>query len=172
MDDQQQSRQGIPQTSPPAQVEQPKAAATPEESRQELKNAIWDANEVLVEARTVFTFFPDTMAIDRTKLTVTKRDFFNTSEVMSIRIEDISNVTANVGPFFGSIKIVSRILNAEKPFQIGLFFRKDAMKLKCILQGYIVALQKNIDCSSLGTKELAKLLDKLGQDEHGQTKIF
>lgn len=172
MDDQQQSPQGIPQTSPPAQVEQPKTATTPEESKQQLKDAIWDANEVLVEAKTVFAFFPDTMAIDRTKLTVTKRDFFNTSEAMSIRIEDILNVTTNVGPFFGSIKVVSRIENNEKPFQIGLFFRKDATKLKCILQGYIVALQKNIDCSSLGTKELANLLNKLGQDEHSSTKIF
>lgn len=167
MYNQQHSRQNIIQSTPLAQVIQPVAAATPEESRQELKDAIWDSSEVLIKVNTVLTLFPDTMAIDRTKLTVTKRDFFNTSEVMSIRIEDILNVTANAGPFFGSLKVVSRILNNERPFRIGLFFKKDTLKLKRILQGYVIALQKNIDCSSLGTKELANLLDKLGQDEQG-----
>ncbi len=120
----------------------------------------------MAEATTYLTLFPDTLAIDRTKVTLTKRAFFSTSEAMSIRIEDILNVTATVGPFFGSIKIVSRVLNAEKPYRIGKFSRKDVMRLKRILQGYVIALKRNIDCSSLRTPELASMLDKLGQDEH------
>lgn len=139
---------------------------THEETKQVLKAAIWDSNEVLAEATTVLTIFTDTMCIDRTMLTVTKRSFFKSAEVMSIRIEDVLNVTATVGPFFGSIKIVSRVLNTEKPFHIGLFWRKDAMRMKRILQGYVIALQGKIDCSSLSTHELANMLDKLGEDVH------
>lgn len=134
------------------------------ESKEKLELAIANSNETLACGTTVLTIFPDTLAIDRTKVTVTTRSFFSTSEVVSIRIEDILNVTAQVGPFFGSIKILSRVFNNDMPYTVGRFWRKDTMKLKRILQGYVIAMQKKIDCSSLQTKELANMLDKLGED--------
>ena len=158
-----------PQPSVPPAPEQPAHVATPEESKQELKAAIRESNAVLARATTVLTLFPDTLEIDRTKLTLTKRTFFSTSEAMSIRVEDILNVTATVGPLFGSITIVSRVFNSEKPYHIGRFSRKDVMKLKHILQGYVIALQRKIDCSAMKTAELASMLEKLGEDEHNAT---
>lgn len=85
---------------------------------------------------------------------------------MSMRIEDILNVTASIGPFFGSVKIVSRVMNSEQPFDVGLFWRRDAIRLKRIIQGYVIALQRDIDCTSLSAGELAAMLDKLGEDDH------
>ncbi|HEY1835908.1 MAG TPA: hypothetical protein VGG13_03745 [Candidatus Saccharimonadales bacterium] len=165
MADQQNNRQPTPQISPP--VEEPEQkAATPEESKQELQEAIKGSNQVLATATTTLTLFSDTLTVDRAKLTVTKRTFFGTAEVMSIRIEDVLNVTATVGPILGSVKIVSRVLNTEKPYTVGRFWRKDALRLKRVTQGYIIALQRKIDCSSLPTKELAAMLDKLGEDDH------
>jgi hypothetical protein len=140
------------------------------EPKQELKEAIQGSNEVLMTATTVFpmTLFPDTVTVDRSKLTVTKRSFFMVSEVMSIRIEDILNITANAGPFFGSIKISNRVFNndVDKPYNVNYFWREDALKLKRIIQGYVIALRKDIDCSALKTKELAVMLDQLGKDNH------
>jgi hypothetical protein len=162
MDDQQPE---IPQASPP--VVQPEIRSlTPEESKKELQQAIQGSNEILVTATTTLTLFPDTVTIDRAKLTVTKRTFFSTAEVMSIRVEDILNVTATVGPFFGSLKITSRVFNSEKPYTVGRFWREDALRLKRITQGYVIALQRKIDCSKLPTDELAHMLDKLGEDDH------
>lgn len=154
-----------PQLSPPAEQSEPRTP-TPEESREELQEAIRGSNEVLATATTTLTLFPDTLTVDRAKLTVTKRTFFSTAEVMSMRIEDVLNVTATVGPFFGSVKIVSRVLNTEKPYAVGRFWRRDAIRLKRITQGYIIALQRGIDCGSLPTRELAAMLDKLGEDDH------
>ena len=155
-----------PQTSPPAQQQETKTT-TPEESKQELKDAIKGSNQVLVTATTKLTLFPDTLVLDRAKLTVTKRSFVQTSEVMSIRIEDVLNVTASLGPFFGSIKVSSRVMNTEDPsFKIGRFTRDDALKIKHITQGYVIALQRDIDCSSLETDELISMLERLGRDEH------
>src|SRR5258707_12767457 len=88
-----QQQQAAPQTSPPVQDAQHRTA-TPEESKQELRNAIKGSNQVLASATTALTFFPDTLTVDRAKLTLTKRTFFQTAEVMSIRIEDVLNVTA------------------------------------------------------------------------------
>lgn len=141
-------------------------------SKKELENAIKGSHQVLVSATTVFplTLFPDTVTVDRAKLTITHRNFFKQAEVMSIRIEDVLNVTAQVGPMFGSVIITSRIFNVEKPYKVNYFWRDDALKIKRITQGYIIALQKEIDCSSLKTSELSKMLDELGKDDHATLK--
>lgn len=131
----------------------------------ELIHAIGDAQDVLVRATAVFplTLFPDTVAIDRTKLTVTHRDFFSSGEVFSINIEDILNVTATVGPFFGSIKIATRFFDPGKPYTVEHFWRADALRIKRIAQGYVMAKQKGIDASALTNRELTTLLDELGK---------
>jgi hypothetical protein len=136
-----------------------------QKAREELAQTIGDAHDVLVRAKTVFPFtlFPDTITIDRTKLTITHRDFFSVGEVLSIQIEDILNVTANVGPMFGSLKIATRFFDLQKPYVISYLPRADALKIKRIMQGYLIARQKEIDCSVIGTKELAAMLDELGK---------
>lgn len=154
---------GMPQNPPPY----PPAPLpmTPAQSVQELKRAVGSAHEILLSATTVFPFtlFPDTLTLDREKLTISHRLFFRVAEVISIRIEDILNVTADVGPFFGSVKVSTRFFDAQKPYHINYLWRHDALHIKRVTQGYIIALQKGIDCSSLPPKELADMLDKLGQ---------
>ncbi len=138
---------------------------TKHETEQKLVQAIGDSHDVLARARTVFplTLFPDTITIDRTKLTITHRDFFRVGEVLSIRIEDILNVTATVGPFFGTVSISTRFFDPAKPYSVARFWRADALKIKRIVQGYLIAKQQEVDCSALTTRELAKKLDELGK---------
>lgn len=136
------------------------------QTARQLTKAIGDAQEVLATATTVFPFtlFPDTVMLDRTKLTVTHRSFFGIAEVASIRIEDILNVTANVGPFFGSLMVTTRFFDTQqKPYVVNWLWRSDAVKMKRVLQGYILATQRKIDCSALNTHELAAMLDELGR---------
>ncbi|HTE21906.1 MAG TPA: hypothetical protein VK674_02590 [Candidatus Limnocylindria bacterium] len=131
----------------------------------ELAETITKSREVLVSATTVFPFtlFPDAVTLDRAKLTIAHREFFAVGEVVSIRIEDILNVMADVGPFLGSLKIFTRFFSTDKPYQVSFLRRQDALRIKRILQGYIIAIQKKIDCSALPTPELARMLDDLGQ---------
>lgn len=138
------------------------------EVKEELAQAVHGSQEVLATATTIFPFtlFPDTITIDRSKITITRRMFFSAAEVISIRVEDVLNASANVGPLFGSLHMAIRVISPERPYKINFLWRKDALKLKRILQGYIIALQKEIDCSVLNTKELAKLLDDIGRDDH------
>jgi hypothetical protein len=162
----------IPQQIQPQQQVQPQAQPKKSlfqkktEARQELQQAIGHSNEILVRAQTVFPFmlFPDTITIDRGTLTISHRSFFKIAEVISIRIEDILNTTANVGPFFGSLKITTRFFGTDKDYTINYLRRNDALKIKQILQGYIIALRKNIDCSALSPNELARMLSELGAE--------
>lgn len=151
-----------PQFSPPQQVEK---KLSHDEAQKELQDAISGSNQVLVNRTTLFPIFPDTIVVDRAKFTITRRNFIRSAEVMSMRIEDILNVTATVGPLLGNVRILSRVMNAEKPFMIGPFWRKEAEHIKRVTQGYVIALQRGIDCSSLPTPELVAMLDQLGHDD-------
>lgn len=143
------------------------AAAKKAKKQGDIKKTVKKSNEVLAEASTVFplTLFPDTVRLDRTKLTITIRSFFWTSRVVSIHIEEILNISANVGPFFGSLNIAIRGLTSEDHFNINFFWRKDAIHLKHIIQGYTTALREdNIDTKKLSRKELIATLTELGRD--------
>lgn len=157
--------QSYPQATTPDSTASSHRDTTKEEITQELTHAVGESSDVLVRATTVFplTLFPDTLTIDRTKLTITHRDFFKLGEVLSISIEDILNVTASVGPFFGSIKISTRFFDINRPYTVDHFWRADALMIKRIAQGYIIAHQKKIDTSGLSTSELARMLDEIGQ---------
>ncbi len=91
--------------------------------------------------------------------------FFRVAETISFRIEDILSVTSTVGPFFGGVKLVSRVMNNEQETTIGPMWRGEAEQIKRIVHGYVIAKQRGIDTSQLNTIELAGLLDKLGQDD-------
>lgn len=138
-----------------------------DENRDEkLKNIVSKSHEILMSANTVFpiTLFPDSVTVDRTKVTITKRDFFWTSDVMSIRIEDVLNVSASVGPIFGSLTIASRVMSTIDHFKINHFWRNDAIRLKHIIQGYVIAQHNNIDTAHLTRAELVETLRELGHD--------
>ncbi len=126
-------------------------------------------DEVLVKASTVFPFtlFPDTIIVDRSKVTIIKRNFFFVAETYSIRIQDVLNVTTTVGPIFGSISLITRIFNQDdKPHSINFLRRADAIKIKHLVQGYIIAMHHGIDCSEMESSELVPLLNRLGHDQY------
>lgn len=129
-----------------------------------ISEAIGHSQDILYIASTVFPFtlFPDTVAVDREKVTVVNRTFFRTAEIVSIRIHDVLNVTADVGPFFGAVRIQTRFFESDI-HHIKFLRREDALRLKRLLQGYVIAAQKEIDCDSFTAEELTKLLNEIGQ---------
>lgn len=144
------------------------AVSSSQTKQKELQKIVAQSHEVLMVANTVFpiTLFPDTVTVDRTKVTITRRDFFWSSDVMSIRIEDVLNVSASVGPLFGSLTVASRVMSTIDHFQINHFWRNDAIRLKHIIQGYVIAQHNKIDTAHLSRKELIDTIVELGQDSN------
>ena len=134
------------------------------DTTENLNNIITKSHEVLAEANTVFpvTLFPDTVVVDRTKVTIIKRDFFWSSDTMTFRIEDVLNAEVTVGPIFGSLTIASRVMSTTDHFRIDHFWRKDAIYLKRIIQGYVIAQHNKIDVAHLSKDELIRTLNELG----------
>lgn len=135
--------------------------------REGLKKLIRKSHQLLASAQTVIlpiNLFPDSVTVDRTKVTITKRTFFWTSSVISIRIEDVLNVACSTGPIFGSLTVSSRVMNSTDHYEIDFLWRKDAIYLKQLIQGYVIAQHNQIETSHLNRRELVRTLLELGND--------
>ncbi|HEU5005169.1 MAG TPA: hypothetical protein VFT49_03740 [Candidatus Saccharimonadales bacterium] len=126
------------------------------------------SHDILFKANTVFPFtlFPDTITLDREKLTIATRAFFKVATITSTPIRDILSVEANVGPFFGSVRISSRYFVAN-PYSVNFMWRGDALLLQRLLQGYIIAHEQEIDCADIEKDRLIILLKDLGVGDTG-----
>lgn len=134
----------------------------------QLKNDVKKSHEVLARSRSIWPFalFPDDIILDRTKVTIVKRDFFWSSNVLSVRIEDVLNVAVGTGPFFGTLSIAIRIMNSTDHYSITFLPKSEAIHLKHIVQGYVIAQHNKIDTSHLNKQELIDTLCELGTDSN------
>lgn len=122
------------------------------------------SQDVLYEATTVFPFtlVPDTITLDREKLTIATRFFWRMADITSVPVGEIMSAEAIVGPFFGSLHLTFRFFaNNEKV--ISFLPRKDALELQRLIHGYIIAHRREIDVSSISKDKLVELLAELGQ---------
>jgi len=120
--------------------------------------------ELLADVRSAFPFalFPDSINIDRRKITVIHRAFLGKSIVVSVPLADIHRVELSTGPFLGSLKIMAKFFD-DKPVTVGFLKKGDAFLVKRLLDGFIIANERNIDCSSMPKNELVAMLTGLGQ---------
>lgn len=136
------------------------------EAALELKKAVKKSHEVLALAQTVFPIdlFPDSIVVDRTKISLTKRTFFWTSNTISFQIEDVLNVSCGIGPMFGSLTIASRVMSSVDHYQINYLWRADAIFLKHLIQGHIIAKNSKLATDHLTVEEVIETLCELGID--------
>lgn len=151
----------------PQQVFSPQRLTNTARSTKKLNKIVAQSKEILAGAQTVIlptNLFPDTVVLDRTRVTITRKTFFWSANVISIRIEDILNVSTSVGPLFGSITISSRVMNSTDHYEINYFWRNDAIRLKEIIQGYMIAVHNDVDTSHMPKEKLVEKLSELGHD--------
>lgn len=118
----------------------------------------------LLKISTLFPFdlIPDTITLDREKLTVVNRTFFRSARIISTPYPDILSVELEVGPFLGNVKIKTRFFEND-PLTCSMLTKADAYKLKNLLAGYIIATQNNEDFSRLNDKQFVEKLSSLGK---------
>jgi hypothetical protein len=143
--------------------EQQKTSPKQPKPEQTLHEITANADDVLFEASTVFPFtlVPDTITLDREKLTIANRYFWKTANITSTPVSEIMSCEANLGPIFGSLHLTFRFFT-DNVREIKFFWREDAMNFQRMMHGYIIANRKEIDVSHIPTPELIQLLDRLG----------
>jgi hypothetical protein len=144
----------------------PKNDPPPDGPSTRLEEVTKQSHDILFTTDTVFPFtlFPDTVTLDREKLTIAKRIFFRVARLTSTPIRDILSVEAHVGPFFGSLHMSSRYF-ITNPYSVNFLLRKDALELQRMLQGYIIVHEQQINCAGIEKPELIDLLNDLGKGD-------
>jgi len=150
----------------PRRIIQTKSKQKELDAAVELKKVVKKSHQLLANVRTVFpvTLFPDSVIVDRTKVSIIKRDFFWTSNTISFQIEDILNISCSVGPLFGSLTIASRVMSTVDHFQVNYLWRSEAIFLKHLIQGYIIAKNNKLETDQLSIREMIDTLCELGID--------
>lgn len=133
-------------------------------SEEKLMDVTTGSHDILFRTNTVFPFtlFPDTISMDRQQMTIIHRPFFLTAVTISVQIDDIFNLESHVGPFFGSVHLYSKYFT-DSVRTINYLWRADALKIQRLIQGYMIARDKKIDCSTIEKSQLIILLNDLGQ---------
>jgi hypothetical protein len=126
------------------------------------------SHEILFKADTVFPFtlFPDTVTLDREKLSFAGRVFFKVAQITSVPVRDILSVEADIGPFFGSVHTSSRYF-VTNPKSIRWLWREDAVKLQRLLQGYVIVHEQDIKTDDIPKDKLINMLNDLGTGRTG-----
>ncbi len=135
----------------------------PGEVHEKLIEITEKAHDILFTADTVFLFtlIPDTITLDREKLTVIDRYFYKVAKVTTVPISSMISADVSVGPFFGAVHMTSKYF-IDNSHTVKFLWRKDAEEIHRLLQGFIIAQEKKIDVSDVEKEDLKVLLHDLG----------
>lgn len=122
------------------------------------------ATSVLFTCRTIFPFdlFPNTLVIDYNKVDIIYRNFFSTSQTVSIPIIHLNYVGVDEAFFLATLRIETLGLE-QNPKPLIFLGAKDAQFAKNLLFGLMTAASNGIDLSHLPKGEILTKLAEIGK---------
>lgn len=137
---------------------------TPAQNAQKLDNMIQQSDHVVFRASTVFPFtlFPTEIVVDEMKLNIVHHDLFNTGQISSIEIGNITNIIAEVSVLFGTLRIQQVWLPSEF-ITIRYLKKHDAIEARKIIQGLMVSRHENINLAQLSPNQVRTTIQGVGK---------
>lgn len=134
------------------------------EEEEKLKQLTANSHHVLFKCSNMFPFdfFPDTLTIEPTQINIHRKTFFLTDHLLTIPIQNISDIHVQTSIFFASLLFVDRSF-VENSVSLNWFRKEDAYTIRKIVQGLIIANNQNIDVEKIDTKTLKDQSEQLGR---------
>ncbi len=122
------------------------------------------SEKVLLKISSVFPFdfFPDEVTIDECKVNIVFHDFFLSEDIHSITIDMIKDIEIEAGPIFATMKIVPDGYPGQ-PLTVRFLKKGDAIKIRRIIQGLMVAKRQGVDLINLDLPGFAEKIESLGK---------
>jgi hypothetical protein len=161
-----------PQTPPQTQQMRPppkqddKEPTKKEIITEKLEKLADKSSDVLLKVSTVFPFtlFTHDIIVDPYKVNVVFREFFYSEHIHSIMVKDILDVVVETSVFFATVKIVDQGYT-ENSVNVSYLKREDALKLRKIIQGLVIAHRQAVDLSVLNPAHIKDKAEELGTVE-------
>jgi hypothetical protein len=141
---------------------------TSDASKEKFEALVEKSETPLYSISTIFPFqlFPKHIVVDLNKVSIVNNIFFFSKRRHSIFIEDVTDVYTDTNLFFAALSIVDRGF-VENEIKIYYLRKDEAIKMRRIVQGLLVAHRQKVDLSKLeGTPQLVEKLESLGES-HG-----
>ena len=122
------------------------------------RQAIHDSSEVIIAATTVFG--GQKIILTRSSFIYEKRSPLGAVVIKRTSIGDVNSVDGMVSLLFATLNL--HHTSQDLPNQIGLFWRKDGIRLARILSGYIAALSRGLDIHTIPIEKLIPMLIEMG----------
>lgn len=131
---------------------------------QKLEDLAGKADNVLLKVSTVFpfTFFVHDIIIDPYKVNIIFREFFWSEHIHSIMVKDILDVVVETSLFFATIKFVDQGY-VENSVDITYLKREDALRVRKVVQGLVIAHRQAVDLSILNPDQIRDQTEELGK---------
>ncbi|HVT01597.1 MAG TPA: hypothetical protein VHE53_05235 [Patescibacteria group bacterium] len=134
-----------------------------EETKKVLSTLIHTTCEPIFKTKTVFPFtlFPDEVIVDREKISIVTKVFFSSERIQSVMFNNISDLYVDTNLFFGALKIIDKYF-VQNVVTVRYLPKEDAVKIRKIIQGFIVVQKEEIDVSRVPDKELLPYIEEIG----------
>jgi hypothetical protein len=131
---------------------------------EKIANLAEEESKILFETESVFPFsiFPDKVIIHPNKVDIVIGKFFQSNFTKSIFIKDMAGVEMVTTPFLAAIKISGNKMGID-PVTVRNLKRKNAIKIKEIIDGLLIALGQKIELEKLDPKQALPHLEKAGE---------
>lgn len=135
-----------------------------EKNQQKLDQLLHGSNTVLlrIKSHLLLDIFPDELILDINKVNLVSNLFFKSKDIHSIMIGDISDVIVTTSLFFAQLQIIDKGYTENSRF-IKFLKKKEAYKARDLIQGLVVANDKEIDLSKVSDQDLAQKIEELGK---------
>lgn len=135
-----------------------------EQEKQKAQALASRAEREIYIARSVFPFtlFTDELVIDELKVTIVRRPFLGSEELLTSTLARISSVTVEANPLFATMRIINKD-DADHPLELRYLWRSDALRARRIIQGLAIMKEQNIDTSKLNADEIRRRAEEIGR---------
>jgi len=148
----------------PIKIEEKPSQQIPEEAQGKMDKLMVETKTTLMKISAVFPFdlFPSELIIDRNQVSCIDKLFFFSEQIRSLPLSNISEVIVETGLLFAKLKIIDFDFT-ENSLEINYLIKGQAIKVRNIIQGLIIAHKKNIDLSLFEQDELIEKTEELGK---------
>jgi len=133
-------------------------------ANQKLDDLALKSDYVLLKVSTFwpFTLFVNHIIVDPYKVNIIFREFFWSEHIHSVMIKDILDVVVETSVFFATVRIVDQGY-IENTIDVAYLKKGDALRLRKIIQGLIIAHRQAVDLSVLSSSDIRSKTEEMGK---------
>jgi hypothetical protein len=148
-----------------AEVKSSESNKSKRKAKEKVEKLLDKTEKPLFQIKAVFPFqlFPDSVIIDRAKVTYALYLFFYSRRYFPILIENIRTVWVTTNLFFGALTVEIKGLELrDQQKTVEHLWKADAIKAHRIITGLIAIHEEKIDITSLSNQEVLEMTEKIG----------